>query len=155
MSCGFLAGKAYICLVNQKNKIQDYMKRQIVSLMFAAMGVGLLGACGSSESRISDLKDFVEEVSKDGEKYSEEQWEKANKKFSELLEKVESYDDLSTEELTEVAKLQGVYAAQAFKSQGKKFKDSLKEIGAAMDGFLEGLDEGLDEAKEDSTEEKD
>ena len=102
MSCGFLAGKAYICLVNQKNKR-----------------------------------------------------EKANKKFSELLEKVESYDDLSTEELTEVAKLQGVYAAQAFKSQGKKFKDSLKEIGAAMDGFLEGLDEGLDEAKEDSTEEKD
>ena len=121
------------------------MKRQIVSLMFAAMGVGLLGACGSSESRISDLKDFVEEVSKDGEKYSEEQWEKANKKFSELLEKVESYDDLSTEELTEVAKLQGVYAAQAFKSQGK---GAMEKAGAIMNGFMDGLMDEEEPGKE-------
>lgn len=131
------------------------MKKQIVCVMFAAMGMGLLGACNSSEGRIGDLKDFVEEVSKDGEKYTEEQWEKANKKFSELLEKVRSYEDLSTEELTEVAKLQGIYAAQAFKSQGKKFKDNLEEIGAAMDGFLEGLDEGLSGEESDGTEEKD
>ena len=64
---------------------------------------------------MDELKDFVEQICEEGGTYTEEQWEKVNNKFSELLEKLESYDDLTPEELNEIAWLQGKYAAEAFK----------------------------------------
>lgn len=127
------------------------MKKQIVCMMLAAASAGLLGACQSG-SRIDELKDFVEEVSENGKDYTEEQWEEANQEFDELMEKIKSYDDLTQEELGEVAKLQGVYAAKAFQSLGKQFQQGLESLGTALEGFTEGLEEGL---SDDSTKTED
>lgn len=103
-------------------------------------------------SRIDDLKDFVEEIQKDGKDYSQEQWEKANEKFSQLLDKINSYEDLSEDELKEVAKLQGQYAATVFKNSGKAIMEQMEKAGAALGGFLEGVDQGLDNNQEEENE---
>lgn len=118
------------------------MKKLIVGLMLG-VGIFLLNACQSKTSRIDDLKDFVEQLSEDCEDYTAEQWEKANDKFSELLDKINSYDDLTKEELEEVARLQGQYAATVFKNSGKALMEEMEKAGVALDGFLNGLNEGL------------
>ena len=111
-----------------------------------------IGACQSKSSRIDDLKDFVEEIQKDGKDYSQEQWEKANEKLSQRLDKINSYEDLSEDELKEVAKLQGQYAATVFKNSGKAIMEQMEKAGAALDGFLEGVDQGLDNNQEEENE---
>ncbi|WP_307758903.1 DUF6565 domain-containing protein [uncultured Mediterranea sp.] len=123
------------------------MKKYILPLL--AAGILSLSACQSKSSRIDDLKDFVEEIQKDGEDYTQEQWEKANKKFSQLLDKINSYEDLSEDELKEVAKLQGQYAATVFKNSGKAIMEQMEKAGAVLDGFLEGVDQGLDDNNEE------
>ena len=126
------------------------MKKYILPLL--AAGILSLSACQSKSSRIDDLKDFVEEIQKDGEDYTQEQWEKANKKFSQLLDKINSYEDLSEDELKEVAKLQGQYAATVFKNSGKAIMEQMEKAGAVLDGFFEGIDQGLDDNEEDENQ---
>lgn len=120
-------------------------------ILLALLAIGIMGfqSCQSKQERIDDLKNFVEEISEDGKDYTADQWEKANKKFSELLEKINSYDDLTEEELEEVAKLQGQYAATVFKNSGKAIMEQMEKAGAALDGFLEGVDEGLEDKEQE------
>ena len=127
------------------------MRKYIVIALWALTTLSI-GACQSKSSRIDDLKDFVEEIQKDGKDYSQEQWEKANEKFSQLLDKINSYEDLSEDELKEVAKLQGQYAATVFKNSGKANMEQMEKAGAALDGFLEGVDQGLDNNQEEENE---
>ena len=123
------------------------MKKYILLVLLTA-GIFCLTSRQSKSSRIDDLKEFVEDIQKDSKDYTQEQWEKANEKFGELLEKINSYDDLSEEELKEVAKLQGQYAATVFKNSGKAIMEQMEKAGIALDGFLEGIDEGLDNEQE-------
>ena len=127
------------------------MRKYIVIALWALTTLSI-GSCQSKSSRIDDLKDFVEEIQKDGKDYSQEQWEKANEKFSQLLDKINSYEDLSEDELKEVAKLQGQYAATVFKNSGKAIMEQMEKAGAALDGFLEGVDQGLDNNQEEENE---
>ena len=127
------------------------MRKYIVIALWALTTLSI-GACQPKSSRIDDLKDFVEEIQKDGKDYSQEQWEKANEKFSQLLDKINSYEDLSEDELKEVAKLQGQYAATVFKNSGKAIMEQMEKAGAALDGFLEGVDQGLDNNQEEENE---
>ncbi len=127
------------------------MRKYIVIALWALTTLSI-GACQSRSSRIDDLKDFVEEIQKDGKDYSQEQWEKANEKFSQLLDKINSYEDLSEDELKEVAKLQGQYAATVFKNSGKAIMEQMEKAGAVLDGFLEGVDQGLDNNQEEENE---
>lgn len=127
------------------------MRKYIVIALWALTTLSI-GACQSKSSRIDDLKDFVEEIQKDGKDYSQEQWEKTNEKFSQLLDKINSYEDLSEDELKEVAKLQGQYAATVFKNSGKAIMEQMEKAGAALDGFLEGVDQGLDNNQEEENE---
>lgn len=123
------------------------MKKYILLVLLTA-GIFYLTSCQSKSSRIDDLKEFVEDIQKDSKDYTQEQWEKANEKFGQLLEKINSYDDLSEEELKEVAKLQGQYAATVFKNSGKAIMEQMEKAGIALDGFLEGIDKGLDNEQE-------
>lgn len=127
--------------------INRLMKKYILLALLTA-GIFYLTSCQSKSSRIDDLKEFVEDIQKDSKDYTQEQWEKANEKFSQLLEKINSYDDLSEEELKEVAKLQGQYAATVFKNSGKAIMEQMEKAGIALDGFLEGIDKGLDNEQE-------
>ena len=127
------------------------MKKLIMSMMLFGAGLFFLASC-ESQSRVDELKDFVEKVKSEGSEYTEKQWEAANEEFSELLEKLESYEDLSAEELKEMARLQGEYAATAFKNQSK---DALEKAGAILDGFMEGLTGNDSEGNDSENKEKD
>ena len=58
------------------------------------------------------------------------------REFGKLLEKLNEYEDMTPEEIQEVARLQGEYAAKAFKEQAGK---AMEKAGAALDGFMQGI----------------
>ena len=118
------------------------MKKVFLSLLVA--GCLCLASCESKESCINDLKALVENVQENGGEFTEEQWDKANEKFGQLIEKINAYEDLSEEEVKEVYKLQGQYSATVLKETGKNLKNQLKKAGEAINGFLDGLKEGKD-----------
>ena len=124
------------------------MKKYILPVLLVLSMMGFQ-SCQSNQSRIDDLKDLVEDIQDNGKDYSAKQWEEASAKFDKLLEKINSYDDLSQEELEEVARLQGQYAATVFKNSGKAIMEQMEKAGAAIDGFIEGISEGLDETEEE------
>ena len=93
------------------------------------------------------MKEFVEKVEKEGSSYTEEQWEEVNEEFSKMLDKLNEYEDMTPEELQEVAKLQGEFAAKAFKEQAGK---AMEKAGAMLDGFMQGLTGDTEE--DDSTD---
>ena len=104
------------------------MKKQIIILMLMAASLTAFASC-ESESRVDDLKEFVEKVQKEAGTYTEEKWEEVNDEFSKLLDKLNQYEDLSEEELKEMAKLQGEYAATVFKNKGGKVMEEMKKAG--------------------------
>lgn len=122
------------------------MKKYILPVLLVLSMMGFQ-SCQSNQSRIDDLKDLVEDIQDNGKDYSAKQWEEASAKFDKLLEKINSYDDLSQEELEEVARLQGQYAATVFKNSGKAIMEQMEKAGAALDGFMEGLQEGSEEER--------
>ncbi len=118
-----------------------------MTLMLLAASMILAGAC-KDKSRISELKDFVEKTCKEGQAYTDEQWEKANDKFYELLEKTSGYEDITSEELHEIAVLQGRYAAAAFSLRSQKSMDELYREGDVMGILMEDPDATGDDSNE-------
>lgn len=129
------------------------MRKQIVALMLLAVSAVFFEAC-KEKSRVNELKDFVEEVKEKGGTYTEEQWEKANKKFSEILEKLGKYDDLNTEELKEMGRLQGEYAANVFKAQREKVMEEMEKAGAVINGFFDASG-GIDNKNDNQNKKED
>lgn len=123
------------------------MKKNFIFLL-VTLAFLCFSSCQSQHSRIDGLKDFVEEIQKDGQNYTSDQWEKANERFSQLLEKINSFEDLTEEELEEVAKLQGQYAAAVFKSSGKTILEQMQKAGVALDSLEEGFEKGMIENQE-------
>ena len=116
------------------------MKKYLMGMLLLAAAT-TFNAC-REKSRVDELKDLVEQIAEEGSTYTEEQWEQVGDKFDQLLEKLEAYDDLTPEELNEMARLQGQYAAEAFKRHGQQFKQELEKAGKMLEGFMEGMDEG-------------
>lgn len=118
----------------------------LMAALLGAASLLCLGAC-ESKGHVDELKEFVEKIEKEGSSYTEEQWQKANDELSKLLEKLNEYEDMTPEEWQEVARLQGQYAAKAFKEQAG---EAMEKAGAALDGLMQGLTGGEDDGKEDA-----
>ena len=125
------------------------MKKLFMAALLGGASLLCLGSC-ESKSRVDELKEFVEKVEKEGSSYTEEQWEEVNEEFSKMLDKLNEYEDMTPEELQEVAKLQGEFAAKAFKEQAGK---AMEKAGAMLDGFMQGLT-GDTEDEEDDRKDK-
>lgn len=124
------------------------MKKLFMAALLGGASLLCLGSC-ESKSRVDELKEFVEKVEKEGSSYTEEQWEEVNEEFSKMLDKLNEYEDMTPEELQEVAKLQGEFAAKAFKEQAGK---AMEKAGAVLDGFMQGLTGDTEEEEDDSTD---
>ena len=124
------------------------MKKLFMAALLGGASLLCLGSC-ESKSRVDELKEFVEKVEKEGSSYTEKQWEEVNEEYSKMLDKLNEYEDMTPEELQEVAKLQGEFAAKAFKEQAGK---AMEKAGAMLDGFMQGLTGDTEEEEDDSTD---
>lgn len=97
-----------------------------VALM--AMIVMMTACQQSKEDYIKEFKAFVEEVAEESADYTEEQWEEVAEEFEALVKKAEKYEDLTTEETLELAKVQAKYAGIHTKKGVKKVIDGVKDL---------------------------
>ena len=123
------------------------MKKYILFPLFA-VAVMFFSSCHSQKGRMDDLKDFVEKIQEEGKDYTLDQWKEANERFQKLLDKINSYEDLTKEELEEMAKLQGQYAATVFQNSGKSIMEQMQKAGVALDSLEEGFEKGMIESQE-------
>lgn len=99
----------------------------------------LLAACASTSPRTFERT--VADAEQNGEKYSQEDWERADVDFDRFCQYY-NYDRLqamSEEEQREVGRLMARYTKARAKSALKDVNGALKTGAALLRGFLEGL----------------
>ena len=74
------------------------------------------------------IPDGVEEIAEECADYTEEQWEDVAEEFELLVKKAEKYQDLTTEDKLELAKVQAKYAGLQAKKGIDKVIDGVKEL---------------------------
>lgn len=115
-------------------KITIFLVTLFVSLMFSA--------CNSNSMVFSEMKGICNDIEKNFDKYTVEDFEKYTKRFSELEKKLEA-TELTSEEKKELAKIKGRYYGAftkgAIKSTKEEIKKFTEEIGSVVEGFIEGV----------------
>ena len=103
------------------------MKKLFYVALMAVMV--MMTACQQSkEDYIKEFKSFVTEVSEECGDYTDADWEKAGKEFEALVKQAEQYEDLTTEEKLELAKVQAKYAGLQAKKGINKVIDGVKDL---------------------------
>lgn len=90
-----------------------------------------LAACDRKQHAIDNLSNFVEKVEKNAPEYTDEDWDKVNKEYDEIIAEIDKYD-YSGDETKRIAELKGKYI-------GIKTKDSVKDLINSVDKTLQEI----------------
>lgn len=114
-----------------------------IVLLSAAL---LLAACATTSPR--SFERTVIDVEQNGDKYSQEDWERADACFENFCNRYtyEELQKMSEEEQREVGRLMARYTKARAKSALKDVDGALRTGAALLQGFLEGL--GMEESDE-------
>ena len=102
--------------------------KKMFYMALVAMMVMMTACQQTKEDYIKEFENFVEEVSEECAEYTEEQWEDVAEEFELLIKKAEKYQDLTTEDKLELAKVQAKYAGLQAKKGIDKVIDGVKEL---------------------------
>lgn len=110
--------------------------------MTALLCIIVLTACDKKQHALDNLIVFVEETEKKAPKFTNEDWENADKEYNELITEIGKYE-YSRDEANQISELKGKYAGIKTKNNVKKIIEDLdkavQEVKGAIDGFTEGL----------------
>ncbi len=104
----------------------------------------LISSCSSKQTPINELSDLAEEISENGNNYTDEDWESAVEQFEGITEELEDYK-YSDEEQKEIGKLK---ARVCFLFGSKYGKNKLKQFFNELSGVMEELNDSLDMTNE-------
>lgn len=129
------------------------MKTQLKPILSAAMATLLAMACATTSPR--SFESVVDNAESKGSSYTEVEWDAADAKYEEFLEKysdMETLRSLTPEERKEVGRLTARYAKVRMQYAANQMKDVLGVGSDIMKGFFEELNladpeamEGIDE----------
>lgn len=114
------------------------MKKTIVMMMVALMGVFLLGSCDQKGRAIKNLEQYTYELETNGQNYSKEQWEKSKQEYKDIRAQLEGVELTESEQRT-VSDLKQRIAMTVAKT---KFKDTFSELGD-LGNYLKSAASGL------------
>lgn len=116
------------------------MKKIILFLVAAAFALSLV----SCKTMLPvTFEKFVDYVEKNADSFSEEDWQKADKTFHELMDEYKAHSaDLSKEDRERIDKAIGKYYAVALKSNIGGIIESAKEV---VDGIRNSVGSWLEE----------
>ena len=98
--------------------------------------------CNASQSKINNASSDIESFENDITEISSDDWlELENVMLALDKDVTENKEDFSEEQLREVRKLQGRYVAILVKKGLNDFKESVKDLGNQMEGFIEGVED--------------
>lgn len=124
------------------------MKKNNIFKVVLLSAVMLLAGCATSSPRTFER--VVANAEQNGDKYSQEDWERADENFERFCQRYD-YDQLqkmSEEEQREVGRLMARYTKARAKSALKDVDGALRTGAALLKGFLEGLGMEVEESEE-------
>ncbi len=108
--------------------------------LFTILVCVLLSACNSKQSPIDDLSELAEELSENGNNYTDADWESAAEQFEGITEELDSYS-YSGEEQKEIGKLKGrIYYLFGSKYTKNKITQFVNELSGAMEELNDSID---------------
>lgn len=114
--------------------------------LFAVVALAMLSACSNKQEPIDELEDLCEQISQEGDKFSEEDWDETSAKLEEIDSELDEHaDEYTAEERREIMRLKGKIAAQSAKKTMKKWAEQLETVGEDLENLLEGFSEGLED----------
>ena len=119
-----------------------------ISRLFPAVAAGavlLFTACTEAHTlAVDSLHTFVDDTEMKAEKYSEEEWDKVNAKFDELMERIDRhYDEMTPEEQRrakkDAARYIGIQTRMGLQEASRQARQFLEQVPDLIEGFTEGF----------------
>ena len=108
--------------------------------MFLAFVYFLSISCNSPKSNIDRVSTAIKDAELQKEELTQEDFDELGLKMEELKKDLEvNRKNYSDEQIKEIGKLQGRYTALLVKKGLIDFKESVKDLGNQVEGFLEGI----------------
>ncbi len=102
--------------------------------------ISSLFACNQPQSNIDGVSALIEHAENSGEEMSESDVQKLGSSIEKLQKDLdENRAKYSDDQVKEVGKLKGRYAAIVAKKGLNNFKESVKDFGNQVEGFIEGI----------------
>lgn len=122
--------------------MRQILCKAFLSRFFLLSSLLLFIGCNASQYKIRNATSIIESVENDITGISSEDWLELENVMQELDNDIKrNSDDFSAEQMSEVRKLQGRYVALVVKKGVNDLKESVKDLGNQMEGFLEGAAE--------------
>jgi hypothetical protein len=100
----------------------------------------LLGSCNSSQSKLDKAQAKIEYAEQNKKEMTSQDWSNLETRMSELGNDLElNRDKYSDEQVIKIKKIQGRYTALMVKKGLNTFKETIKDLGNQMEGFIEGV----------------
>ncbi len=114
--------------------------KKINNFYFIIAILVLLFSCNQSQSGIEKASKMIEHAEQNKDSFTQSEFDKMELKMEELQKDLETNrKNYSDEQVKEIGKLQGRYAAILVKNGIINFQESVKDLGTQMDGFIEGI----------------
>ncbi len=100
----------------------------------------LFVSCGFKQSKIDSVAAELDYAEANKKEMATEDWESLQLTVEELEQDVDlNRDNFTDEQVKQIRKLQGRYAALAFKKGLNDFQDSMKDLGDQVEGFVDEM----------------
>ena len=127
------------------------MKSRILLIVASLTLLFFVFSCASNLPK--RFESFVDQVEKNADNYSDQDWEQASEKFEKLMEAYEKqHDKLSKEDCksidSSIGRYHGLVLKSGIQSVVDEFNGALDELQSLLEGFSSGLEslfEGLTE----------
>jgi len=97
-------------------------------------------SCGSPQSNIDRVSTALEDAEQQKEELTQDDYDGLELKMEELKNDLEvNRKNYTEEQIKEIGKLQGRYTVLLVKKGLIDFKESVKDLGNQMEGFIEGI----------------
>lgn len=99
-----------------------------------------ISSCDFKQSKIDSVASELDYAEANKKEMATEDWESLQLTVEELEQDVDlNRDNFTDEQVKQIRKLQGRYAALAFKKGLNDFQDSMKDLGDQVEGFVDEM----------------
>lgn len=118
------------------------MKKNILFFSFLCLMLLGLSSCSSERRALSQMRTLTENVERNGDNYSVQEWKDAYDQFKEIDASIDQ-QKLTPQQKEEYTEMQGRCLKQFASSSVSNIVSAAKSIMAAGSSFLQGILKGL------------
>jgi len=97
-------------------------------------------SCQNGQSKLNNASNEIENAQQNIKEMNSSDWSELKNTMTELEDHFESNkDNYSDEQVKEIGRIQGKYAALLVKKGINDFQESLKDLGNQVEGLVEGI----------------